>query len=423
MHLISLVILLLLSWLYFRWQKVKVFWARRNVPHHPPHPILGGLTFLQRENPAVWMKRIYKEFRTPYVGTWLFWRPALVINSPEIARRILVKDSNVFRNRFLSSGTSDPIGSLNLFTVNDPLWTYMRRRLTVVFTAAKLRALQRLITTKTEQLCERIRSDVSQNKLIDVRSLFADYTTDMIGAAAFGLNDNATITGESPLRHVTKTFMRYNLYRGLSWSSIFFLPEMVDVFRFSFFPKNSIDHIKKIYRAVVKERGDFEYGISEINDLLDVLRKIKYDAVQNREETLRMFPSMGWLDRIASTDYKIDDNLTIPAGTPVYVNAIGMHYDNIYYPNPEIFDPDRFMPENEAKLTPFTYMPFGGGPRNCIGQRFAYNTMRNTLASVVQNFKILPISDFPKPEECSIEKRGMFLAPDRPLSVQFIPRC
>lgn len=81
---------------------------------------------------------------------------------------------------------------------------------------------------------------------------------------------------------------------------------------------------------------------------------------------------MGWFDRICSKDYKIDDKLTIPAGTPVYVNGIGMQKDAKYFPDPEKFDPDRFLPENERDIEPFTYMPFGEGPRICIGKKQFY---------------------------------------------------
>lgn len=77
---------------------------------------------------------------------------------------------------------------------------------------------------------------------------------------------------------------------------------------------------------------------------------------------------MGWLDRIAAKDYKLDDKLTIPAGTPVYVNATGIMMDPEYFPDPYGFDPERFMPENEKNIMPYTFMPFGEGPRNCIGK-------------------------------------------------------
>lgn len=98
---------------------------------------------------------------------------------------------------------------------------------------------------------------------------------------------------------------------------------------------------------------------------------ISYNKISNLviliTEVTRKYSSMGWLDRIASQDYKIDENLTIAAGTPVYVNAIGMHYDPDYFPNPSKFNPDRFLPENEKNIKPFTFMPFGEGPRSCIG--------------------------------------------------------
>lgn len=77
---------------------------------------------------------------------------------------------------------------------------------------------------------------------------------------------------------------------------------------------------------------------------------------------------MGWLDRIASQDYKIDENLTIPSGTVVYVNAVGMQQDPQYFPNPQIYSPERFLPENERNITPYTFLPFGDGPRGCIGK-------------------------------------------------------
>lgn len=67
---------------------------------------------------GLWMRSLYERVPSPLVGVWLFWRPALVVQSPLLARRVLIKDADNFRDRFLSSGSSDPIGALNLFTVN-----------------------------------------------------------------------------------------------------------------------------------------------------------------------------------------------------------------------------------------------------------------------------------------------------------------
>uniref|UniRef100_A0A1E1W0F1 unspecific monooxygenase n=2 Tax=Pectinophora gossypiella TaxID=13191 RepID=A0A1E1W0F1_PECGO len=69
------------------------------------------------------------------------------------------------------------------------------------------------------------------------------------------------------------------------------------------------------------------------------------------------------------------------------VNTI--HMDPEYFPEPEKFDPDRFSDENKHNIKPFTFMPFGMGPRNCIGSRFALLELKVLLYSIVLNFKIL----------------------------------
>lgn len=84
-------------------------------------------------------------------------------------------------------------------------------------------------------------------------------------------------------------------------------------------------------------------------------------------ETMRKYPIMGWLDRVALTEYQVDEHLTIPAGTVVYINVNGMQQDPNLFPDPMVFKPQRFLPENVKNIKPYTYMPFGEGPRSCIG--------------------------------------------------------
>ena len=67
-----------------------------------------------------------------------------------------------------------------------------------------------------------------------------------------------------------------------------------------------------------------------------------------------------------------------------------IHHDPEYYPNPYNFDPERFMPENRDKLVPYTYMPFGAGPRNCVGMRFALMELKMCLIQLLRQYRILP---------------------------------
>ncbi|XP_013142502.1 PREDICTED: cytochrome P450 6k1-like [Papilio polytes] len=208
---------LFLAWVYVRWSKVKRYWADRGVPFVPPNPLLGNLTFLQRYNSGIWMRNLYHNYRTPYVGIWLFWRPALVVNSVEIGRRILISDATNFRDRLVTSGDSDPIGKHNLFTVKEPVWSSLRRRLTLVFTAAKLRSMHGLVEMKTRELIQRIQNDMTESNCVNLRKAFTDYTTDVIGGASLGFVGEATLTGRGPLRTVTQQFMDYDFFRGVSW--------------------------------------------------------------------------------------------------------------------------------------------------------------------------------------------------------------
>ncbi|CAK1542418.1 unnamed protein product [Leptosia nina] len=494
-NIVLCVVTLVVVWIYLRWINLRDYWKTRGVPFASPHPIMGSMTFLQRENPAVWMRRIYDTYKSPYVGIWIFQRPALIINSPEIARRVLVKDAYNFRDRFVSSGSTDPIGALNLFTVNDPIWTEVRRRLTGVFTSARLKSMQPFIRSKTKELLTRIGREKSDN--LSLRFIFSDITTDIISTAAFGVAGDATLTGQSPMREVTLQFQTFDFYRGLSWSSIFFCPSLVDVFGFSLFPKSSTNYFRRVFQHVVEQRKESIQKIAEPKDLLDALLKLKQENSDGKtvfsddliisqaaiflqagfdtsaitmsfviyelahhpdyqerlykelleakeasngdeidsqklselsylnavlKETERKYPILGWLDRIAAEDYKVDDKLTIKAGTPIYVNAVGMHFDPQYFPDPEIFDPERFMPENEKMITPFTYMPFGEGPRNCIGKRFAIQNMQIIIPAILLKYEVRPLPGSPKPRDLEFEKKGLFLAPDYDIYVNFIPR-
>ncbi|KAJ0177518.1 hypothetical protein K1T71_007527 [Dendrolimus kikuchii] len=141
-------------------------------------------------------------------------------------------------------------------------------------------------------------------------------------------------------------------------------------------------------------------------------------------ETLRKYPPMGWLDRISSKEYRVDDKLTLPAGSVVYVNAVGLQSDPNHFPQPEQYDPDCFLPENERSIPPYTHIPFGDGPRNCIGElmRFAQQVMRFAVAKIFLAFRLEPLLRAPKPNEVQIEKDGLFMMPGEKLSVRFIPR-
>jgi cytochrome P450 family 6 len=86
-------------------------------------------------------------------------------------------------------------------------------------------------------------------------------------------------------------------------------------------------------------------------------------------ETLRKYPPFPMILRKCSRDYTIPDTqITLKKGVNVGIPILGLHNDPKYYPNPEKFDPERFSEENKRSRPAFTWLPFGEGPRLCIGK-------------------------------------------------------
>lgn len=83
---------------------------------------------------------------------------------------------------------------------------------------------------------------------------------------------------------------------------------------------------------------------------------------------MRKYPPLGFLNRIAIDDYQIpDSDVVIDKGTQIIISVLGIHNDPNVYPDPMRFDPERFSVENQDQINPYTYLPFGEGPRHCIG--------------------------------------------------------
>ncbi|ERL91728.1 cytochrome P450 9e2 [Dendroctonus ponderosae] len=127
----------------------------------------------------------------------------------------------------------------------------------------------------------------------------------------------------------------------------------------------------------------------------DALLKMKYmDMVFS--EGLRKWPPAPSIDRACTKSYTIqpvrpdEKPVHLKPGDVLMLPIMGLHRDPRYYENPETFDPERFSHENKDKIRPYTYIPFGSGPRNCIGSRFAILEAKAVLYHLLLNFKIEP---------------------------------
>lgn len=105
------------------------------------------------------------------------------------------------------------------------------------------------------------------------------------------------------------------------------------------------------------------------------------------KEAMRLYPPAGGVTRQPIDDITLG-GYPVAKGSTVAISTYVMHRDPTLYPDPERFDPERFTPENEAKLPRLAYLPFGGGPRVCIGNSFALLEARLILLTVLQRFRL-----------------------------------
>uniref|UniRef100_A0A8D0NBA8 Cytochrome P450 3A n=1 Tax=Sus scrofa TaxID=9823 RepID=A0A8D0NBA8_PIG len=149
----------------------------------------------------------------------------------------------------------------------------------------------------------------------------------------------------------------------------------------------------------------------------DALAQMEYlDMVVN--EILRLYPIAARLERVCKKDVEIH-GVSVPKGTVMMVPVFSIHRDPELWPEPEEFRPERFSKKNKDSINPYTYLPFGTGPRNCIGMRFALMNMKLALVRVLQNFSFKPCKETQTPLKLS--SQGL-IQPEKPILLKVVPR-
>lgn len=216
------------------------YWRRQNVPHSLGTPLLGNLTeiLFRKNTTAVHIAKLYNKFYDkPIFGINLFAKPALVLRDPEIIKRVMVKDFNLFSNRHSNSDAkSDVIGCTNLFLLRNPLWRFLRNKLTPIFTSGRIKQMYVLVNDIGNNLNEYMMglnvNEKTQSMEIELKGLCSRYTMDVISSCAFGVDANSIKDPDSEFIRNGKSMFYFSFYRAMEFFSFFFLPEAVSIFKF-----------------------------------------------------------------------------------------------------------------------------------------------------------------------------------------------
>ncbi|KAJ8981728.1 hypothetical protein NQ317_003793 [Molorchus minor] len=170
------------------------------------------------------------------------------------------------------------------------------------------------------------------------------------------------------------------------------------------------DFTKQVFE---EQRSIFEDDLNR-TVTFDDLNQMRYlESVV--KESMRLLPPVPLIGRMTNRDVQYKGN-TIPAGTSIAIFIHGIHKDPDYFPDPEKFDPSRFL-QNDG-TNPYSYIPFSAGPRNCIGQKFAMLEMKSCLSNVIRKFELRPSV----PEHKMIMTSNIIFKSENGVKLRFLKR-
>lgn len=474
-------------------------WTRRGVkmPSAPEFPYGHLRDVGKRVHMSQRLRGFYDQYkhRFKFVGIFFVVRPVAVLFDLDLVKAVLVKDFNHFQDRGVFYNEKDDPMSAHLFSIEGDRWKFLRAKLTPTFTSGKMKLMFPIITELGDKLVRKIGEQAQAEKkegdkegaqqLVDVKNIFARFTTDIIGNCAFGIDCNSLNDANAEFlemgervfqppkpnavyRLLTTTFRGVSRFLGLKAvdqvAAKFFFDMVKETVAY-----RETNHVKRedFLSILMDMRAKSELTFNELaaqvflfqvagfetssttltfafyelalnQDIQQIAREevatvlarhsgaFTYEAMMEMryldnviDETLRKYPPGSNLLRIVSKDYQLTDTVTLKRGSLVMIPVRAIHLDPVIYTDPETFNPDRFGSDEAHGRHPMAFLPFGEGPRICIGIRFALMEIKVGMAKLLTQFRIDPSADLQVP--LVISPKSFVLSPADNIALKFSP--
>ncbi|XP_055693830.1 cytochrome P450 6a22-like [Lutzomyia longipalpis] len=445
------------------------YWNERGVPYieanlnFTKNPVTSFVT------DYVELKK--KAGKFPFIGIYDYTVPMAMVTDLDFAKKVLVKDFAYFRDRVdYSNIKEDPLSGGLIFT-NGEEWRMCRRKINKIFTSNNVKIFHTpmvdaamefhkhmaehldgdtdasdLIHRQTVEICGRIFFGTTFSSIQDqeeFRSLLGEikkltnnvlmfffFATWFPTLCRFFKIKVANAThAKLYTNHMEKSLQQVaeNVSEEITMAGLFVknqqsgnltFNETIGFFytfygaQFDFIKNTLIyvmyelalnQEIQNRAREVISEKLDKFDGEWSFDACLEMnyIDQIIY-------ETLRKYPILHILTRICRQDYAVEGtSFTIEKGTRMVIPVYKIHHDPEIYPDPEKFIPERFTKDAIEARHSCAWLPFGDGPRVCIGKRFAIMQIRNQLMSFISTYRFC-ISPKMK-EPLQFEKFGLHL--------------
>lgn len=257
------------------------FWIRKRFAYFEDNgflfvkPVipLGNLKGVGKEFHLVYkVLEYYKKFKgkAPAFGMFFSINPVVIITDLEIAKHVLVRDFDAFRNRGLyHNKRDDPLGC-HLFTIEDAEWKNMRQKLTPTFTSGKMKNMFETVVKVSDLMIKKLQQNQS-SEVVEVKEALSEFTTDVIGNVAFGLEMNSIADPDALFRKMGKKIFKQDTNLQLKVFLMTSFQKLALKLRMRFVPEDVSDFFLKTVKETIDYRTENNI---ERNDVMDLLIKI-----------------------------------------------------------------------------------------------------------------------------------------------------
>ncbi|PSN54059.1 hypothetical protein C0J52_03127 [Blattella germanica] len=377
------------------------------IPGPTRYPIIGTvlpLLWTKRSDFFLYLRKQVKENGSFFIN-WIGPKPDIHIMRPEHLEIVLGSSKHLdkaYGYNFLHSwlGTG-------LLTSTGQKWHTHRKMITPTFHFKILDSFIDVFTEKSEIMMNKLQKEVG-NKGFDVYPYITKCALDIICETAMGTQIFAQDDGNSEYVRAVydmSEIIMNRLFRP--WLHPDFM------FKLSSIGKRHDECLRVLHGFTNQGHDTTSAGMSWTIYLLGLHPDVQEKAFQEQEaifqgsqrsatmkdlnemkylervikESLRLYPSVPTIGRMTTEECKLGE-YTIPKNCALTLKFYFLHRLPEFFPDPEKFDPDRFLPEVVAKRHPYAYLPFSAGPRNCIGQKFALLEEKTILSSFLRNYKV-----------------------------------
>ncbi|XP_034194616.1 putative cytochrome P450 6a14 isoform X2 [Osmia lignaria lignaria] len=260
--------------LYYYFTSTFNYWKKRGIKGPEPIPVFGNIMapMLAKQSLADFLMNLYKKYKNePMIGIFVKREPILIILDPDIIKDVLIKDFSKFANRdFTIHEIAEPL-SQHLFGLEVERWRPLRTQLSPVFTSGKLKGIFSLILDCAKHLEKYMDTLIQKGEPIEIREVTAQYTTDVIGSCAFGIEMNSMSESESEFRKRGREIFATNLTTFLKVKMKEWMPQLYDLLGYVL-PKNkAMAFIERITISTMEYRKHNNIVRSDfINTLLEL---------------------------------------------------------------------------------------------------------------------------------------------------------